>query len=642
MTAYPARARLVAPIVSAIVPNYNYARFLDERLQSLRNQTFGALEIIVVDDASTDHSREVIERYTDDSRVQTRYFTERSASTYQRWNDGAALASGRYLYFAGADDACEPEFIDRLVDALERHPSAGLAYSRSRVIDGDGRVSASLPSHPRWDGDFATGPEDELPYLLDQRTIPTASAVVIRRDVFDRCGGFDTSFELAADHMLWARVLRASGFVYVAEPLNKFRTHDGTVRARTRETVRMAERYRVYGFVLEQFDVDEPARSRALERLARKWLDVWRADDQPAKMARHRAIYQVARAVDPEVVARLARLAIEKFSGVKVRSPLAVGRYVWRRLLDERYLLRGRRVLWHYSAHYAQARRAFQATARGDVVTHPLSAVAVTTVRPGEAAAVLDLPEAHSVNVARVAAAASRALADATQCRFVPALTEPLQTGDTAAIPEVVNQQIITIQVKDPLGLDGLRELSDPILDQLEQRIYRSCLIVDKVYVYRSLVCRRQPRASWVWHFDNHPREVLKVMVYLTDVDDDAAPFEYVRDRRGSPVYGTPLAPLHHHSRVHDDMIDRHIAAGAERMSVTGPAGTTIVFDDNIVHRGTLARRHHRDVAVFQVRPVTDRLLPRIDPRWTGSFLHHNINRDPADLRPHLRAEAAV
>ena len=625
--------------VSVIVPNYNYGRYLDERLQSLLNQTFTDLEVIVVDDASTDDSREVVSRYTGDARVKTAWFDQQSGSAYRRWNDGARQASGRYLHFAGADDACEPALIERLVEALERHPQAGLAYSRCQVIDSDGRPQSIIPSHPRWESDFVSSPEEELPFLLDQRTIPTASAVLVRRDLFERCGGFDTSFELAADHMLWAQVLRQSGFAYVADALSRFRTHDRTVRAQAKSTTRVMERYRVYGFILRAFEVDDNARERTLERLARHWIECWRGDRQSDRWRRHRAIYRAATLADPRLRARLARLAIEASTDVRVRSPRAVARYAYRRYRDEQYLLGGRRISWRYTAHYRSAKRAFQRERPQVAPVHGPYAVGVTVIGSNDAATALSLPSSHAASVRRVAAAANGALADVRQCRFVPALSTPSATVDTAALDDVVQRRIIAIQVCDPLQLDGLHELGEPLLQQLEDRVFGCHLIADKVYVYRSPISRQQPRASWLWHFDNHPREVLKVMVYLSDVDDEgAAPFEYLRGCDGRPLYGSPLAPMHHHSRITPEFVEQSLAAGATRQAVIGASGTTIVFDDNVIHRGTIARTRARDVVVFQVRPVAFRAWPRIDRRWTGSFLHHNINRDPADVRPHLRA----
>src|SRR5262249_50667444 len=113
------------PRVSIVLPNYNYARYLDARITSLLGQTFSDFELIITDDASTDRSREVIEKYRSDSRLRTVYFDKNSGHIYKRWNDGAALATGQYVLFAGADDICNPTFLERLVQVLEQRPNVG-------------------------------------------------------------------------------------------------------------------------------------------------------------------------------------------------------------------------------------------------------------------------------------------------------------------------------------------------------------------------------------------------------------------------------------------------------------------------------------------------------------------------------------
>ncbi len=268
--------------------------------------------------------------------------------------------------------------------------------------------------------------------------------------------------------------------------------------------------------------------------------------------------------------------------------------------------------------------------------------VGVRVVTPGDASW-LRLPARHGDAVTRVAASLDDALAQSANCRFVPRLSSSPVPERTAALKELAEARLITIQLRAPLSLDGLAELGEPLMAELEEKLFVTFTIVDKVYAYRSPISRQEPRASWIWHFDNHPREMLKVMVYLTDVSEETAPFEYIRHRvTKQPLMGKPLAPLHRGSRVAPEEIDRRLADGYEAHRITGPRGTVVVFDDNVVHRGTLATGGHRDVVVFQVRPATFEARPHVDPRWTGSFLHHDVNRDPADVTPHLKPSEAT
>src|SRR5437773_11257000 len=110
--------------VSIVVPNYNHARFLDERMTSLLSQTFEDFELIVVDDGSTDDSRAIIEKYCSHPRVRTLWFEANSGTVFRRWNDRASLATGDYLMVANADDACAPALLDPLLGGVDAPPNA--------------------------------------------------------------------------------------------------------------------------------------------------------------------------------------------------------------------------------------------------------------------------------------------------------------------------------------------------------------------------------------------------------------------------------------------------------------------------------------------------------------------------------------
>jgi hypothetical protein len=313
--------------------------------------------------------------------------------------------------------------------------------------------------------------------------------------------------------------------------------------------------------------------------------------------------------------------------------------YVRRRRREAGPLWRGKMILRRYTTHYQQARRRYT----GDrAVTTSVYDVGVRKIDPGDAAGFIRLPDDFAERARAVARRAAAALDRTANCDFFPAVADPTAAERTADLPAVANGETISIKLRNPFAIEGLRDLCEPLLDELERRVYGSHLIVDKVYIYRSPVSRQVPKASWLWHFDNHPREMLKVMVYLSDVTEGTAPFEYLRDAGGRPQLGTPLAPLHGDSRIAASQIERELQKGWQRHAVTGPCGTVLVFDDNVVHRGTLAQTAHRDVVVFQVRPVTFKAEPRFDTRWTGTFSHLDFNRDPRDVAPVPRAPKAA
>ena len=123
------------PTVSVLVPNYNHADFLEKRLTTVLNQSFRDTEVFVLDDASTDGSRDIIARYNGDVRVRVDFRTTNSGSPTSQWNRGVEMASGKYIWIAESDDYAHTDLLQTLVEILDGHPDAGLAYCESTVVD---------------------------------------------------------------------------------------------------------------------------------------------------------------------------------------------------------------------------------------------------------------------------------------------------------------------------------------------------------------------------------------------------------------------------------------------------------------------------------------------------------------------------
>ena len=116
------------PTVSVIVPNYCHAPYLEQRIESILQQTFQDFELILLDDCSTDGSREILERYRNHPKVSGIFYNERnSGSPFKQWKKGLSKATGDYVWIAESDDFSSPCFLERCVRILV-HPS-GLQHS---------------------------------------------------------------------------------------------------------------------------------------------------------------------------------------------------------------------------------------------------------------------------------------------------------------------------------------------------------------------------------------------------------------------------------------------------------------------------------------------------------------------------------
>ena len=315
-----------------------------------------------------------------------------------------------------------------------------------------------------------------------------------------------------------------------------------------------------------------------------------------------------------------------------IRSPL---RHVLRACEAPFYYRRAKQILTDYTDHYQQAQRVFREEGNeAPLAIASLTTLGVRVVSPDASDNLISLPENYFSLVERLSESAGEYLAATSHCSFFPALPPGSVEKRTEDLPAIKDGAVIAMQLKNPLTLEGLEDLCGPVMREVEQKIYRSYALVDKVYVYRNPVSHQAPQGSWLWHYDNHPYEILKIMIYLTDVNDQSAPFDYLRHPDSmKAVPGLPLTPLYGESRVTKEAMERYFAEGFVPQQVTGPKGTMIVFDNNMIHRSTLAVQTHRDVLILQVRPATGKYRPYVDARWTGSFQHAPFNRDPGYIK---------
>jgi glycosyltransferase involved in cell wall biosynthesis len=204
-------------------------------MESLVNQSYGLLEIIVVDDGSTDGSLAVLEKYRKDPRIRI-WPLEQNGGYANACNLGVSLSSGEFIMFAECDDYDEPDHIEVLVSRLKENESAGVAYCRSVMVDGQGRILGDDFQY-REESFRARCTRDTLvpqramqKYFLKSCVVPNMSAAMVRKKHFQLIHGFNPEFKACADWDFWCRLSEHCDFYYVTKPLNYFRTHASAVR----------------------------------------------------------------------------------------------------------------------------------------------------------------------------------------------------------------------------------------------------------------------------------------------------------------------------------------------------------------------------------------------------------------------------
>jgi glycosyltransferase involved in cell wall biosynthesis len=301
------------PKVSVVIPNYNHARFLEKRIQSVLNQTFQDFEVIYLDDFSTDNSEEIFSQFSNDKRIRSILNKTNSGSTFKQWNKGFKEAKGDYIWFAESDDYANPRLLERLVQALENYPSAGLAYCQSWVINQDGDIIRSGKrmtdgfDQEHWQKDFfSNGREECLRYMILGNIIPNASAVLIRRSVYEQVGGANEDMRLSGDWLLWSKILLASDLAFVAEPLNYFRCHTNTVRKSSQKNgLYVEEACKVIAFIGQSLASEGITVQKVNNQMIKIWGDWIIFEKGIMQWERNRIIYEVASQICPNISQKL-------------------------------------------------------------------------------------------------------------------------------------------------------------------------------------------------------------------------------------------------------------------------------------------------------------------------------------------------
>ncbi len=229
--------------VSVIIPNFNHAAFLRQRLSSVAMQVYENLNVYVLDDCSLDKSRNIIEEFIKyDHRFVGNFNEANSGSTFSQWNKGVNLAQNELVWIAESDDMADVTMLSKLVKLMESDSSIVMVYCQSQRMNAAGEVKGSWKDftdaldETQFNADFVMdGKEFINRFLIHRNVIPNASAVLFRKSIFERVGGAAAFLRTNGDWLMWLKMLCLGKVAFVAEPLNYFRYHDRSVIARAHQ-----------------------------------------------------------------------------------------------------------------------------------------------------------------------------------------------------------------------------------------------------------------------------------------------------------------------------------------------------------------------------------------------------------------------
>lgn len=226
------------PRVSIIVPNYNHKKFLKKRLESIVQQTYQDYEIILLDDASSDESVNILNEFSKINKKVKLFIVnkENSSSPFKQWDKGINFAQGELIWIAESDDWAEPTFLEKLVPAFS-DKNIVLAYCASFNVDENDIILSVNQWHTslsstHWTRDYIANGSDELSsFLIYRNTINNASAVIFRKRRYFEVGSIEMHMRYAADWLLWGKLIKDRKLCFISQPLNYFRSHQNSTRS---------------------------------------------------------------------------------------------------------------------------------------------------------------------------------------------------------------------------------------------------------------------------------------------------------------------------------------------------------------------------------------------------------------------------
>ena len=259
--------------VSVVVPNYNYSKFLIRRLYSILSQTEKIYELIILDDKSTDDSRELIDKV---------YNEENSGTPFKQWAKGMSLASGDYIWIAEADDYCDKHMLNSLVGKVKEDSEIYIAYVDTAFTDKNGNITLKsikpeidIMKTGHWDRDYVNNGLNEIEnFTFLNNTIANVSSCIIKNvdytDVYDEIG----KYRQAGDWVFYINVMAKGKVAYIDKIMNYYRVHDAQVTTQMKKEKHLVEIQEIYKYITNKFGTNkfqEEKRKERIEFLKRVW-----------------------------------------------------------------------------------------------------------------------------------------------------------------------------------------------------------------------------------------------------------------------------------------------------------------------------------------------------------------------------------
>jgi glycosyltransferase involved in cell wall biosynthesis len=239
------------PLVTIVITSYNYGEYVADAIRSALAQTYPNIEVLVLDNASTDNSVEIIRTFTGDKRLRL-IAREQNVGIQRNHNDGIDEARGEFVVFLSADDMMFPSLVSDIMAERRKRPNVDLVYASVLIMDKSGNVHGYF-DHPQFDGAESYHGRNEFAKLLTRDSCMYLPTMLFPKRVFDKLGKLDESLTVVLDYEYDIR-MASSGlkFSFFAKPEAMIRFH-GENRSGANAFVKSGGQLREFGILLERY-----------------------------------------------------------------------------------------------------------------------------------------------------------------------------------------------------------------------------------------------------------------------------------------------------------------------------------------------------------------------------------------------------
>lgn len=274
------------PTISVVVPNYNYARFMYQRIASILKQKVHIFELILLDDCSSDESREVIDeivsRISPYISIKKIYNEVNSGSAFSQWEKGFQIAKGDYVWICEADDYCDDSALKEMIRPILHDSSIVISYVDTAMMDVQGRIFVSslrsdidLQKSGHWNHNYVMdGVEEFQKYTYLNCTIANVSSALFKNADYSAFFSKARNYKQAGDWIFYALVMQTGRIAYSKNSCNYYRQHGSNVTSVTKKQAHFEEVKQIHDYFISRYALNEGQKKKILERqayLAQVW-----------------------------------------------------------------------------------------------------------------------------------------------------------------------------------------------------------------------------------------------------------------------------------------------------------------------------------------------------------------------------------